>query len=666
MTLFSLDFDEENMLSQSFTLLAYGNNYINLFYLIGLLFVIYVIHRVYYILIKKNDFLTLSQGDIHDNTMKQLFDSLVQRHMTFIYLFLLTYFPMNFTMIIRMTFGFYSFESYYLNFMTFVFVSLNATIIFCVKLSDPVMRSYIHSLFTRDNKMYDLLNSTLMNQSIMTNESFTGHLHDNTLSSLLVIPEESISNNNYRIEMKEFTKGKHSAEHRPHIKDTKGGIDIKSLKLINPSAKLAKEIPLKQNLFGLKEDYEAIAISDNKSEMSDVSELQTCLSDTNHMLKKRTSSTSISRSCMQMFLKEGYVAFDLLNYHIDLDDNLLRMLAITIALSDNYSFDRDNSYKKLYSGSLPWKENFFYTFKTPWKEYTQDSIPDWVPAKNDPRFKHCDFRVRSFSPLVFHHIQLIDNISIDSLIASLDPIKNLSMIKELKVTGGRSDNPISTSWDKKILIKTISKSEKRLLKHKMLKEYHERMRDTKSLLCRIYGLFKIELNDKGSIHVLLQKNMCELPSKTSLLTFDLKGSTVDRQFICKDDLMTLTKRQLMKKYKDKVLKDTDLAILNMNLNLNGYDGKNLLICVDNDSMFLQKFGVTDYSLLIFIHKYDTKDISNNFANLRIMKSNDKKYLFNFSIIDFLGVSIIIIIFYLFNVFRPSTLRKKARNLQRNL
>ena len=35
---------------------------------------------------------------------------------------------------------------------------------------------------------------------------------------------------------------------------------------------------------------------------------------------------------------------------------------------------------------------------------------------------------------VFHHIRLIDNISIDSLLSSLDPLNNIKKIKEMKVS----------------------------------------------------------------------------------------------------------------------------------------------------------------------------------------------------------------------------------------
>jgi hypothetical protein len=58
-------------------------------------------------------------------------------------------------------------------------------------------------------------------------------------------------------------------------------------------------------------------------------------------------------------------------------------------------------------------------------------------------------------------------------------------------------------------MKTISKNEKNILL-KLLPEYHRRMRDLKSYLCRIYGVFRIKLGNKADVHILLMRNMCEL------------------------------------------------------------------------------------------------------------------------------------------------------------
>ena len=119
-----------------------------------------------------------------------------------------------------------------------------------------------------------------------------------------------------------------------------------------------------------------------------------------------------------------------------------------------------------------------------------------------------------------------------------------------------------------------------------------------------------------------------------LLTFDLKGSTVDRQSIKKEDI-NLKKENLFHKYRNIILKDIDLKITDIKIELNPYDGKNILLNICNDSMFLQKYDVTDYSLLIFINKFNKQNLEKHFGNPRIMPGVDDKYIFNFSIIDYL-------------------------------
>jgi hypothetical protein len=103
----------------------------------------------------------------------------------------------------------------------------------------------------------------------------------------------------------------------------------------------------------------------------------------------------------------------------------------------------------------------------------------------------------------------MDNVSYVECLESLNPLKNSKIIKENFASGGRSANPILFTHDKKFLLKTISKDEKEVFL-KMLPEYHRRMRDTKSFLCRIYGMYRIKVAGKQDSHVILMRNMNEL------------------------------------------------------------------------------------------------------------------------------------------------------------
>ena len=118
-------------------------------------------------------------------------------------------------------------------------------------------------------------------------------------------------------------------------------------------------------------------------------------------------------------------------------------------------------------------------------------------------------KLRKYANIVFHHLKKIDNVSYIECLESLNPIKNSKIIKENFASGGRSANPILFTHDKKYLLKTISKDEKEVFL-KMLPEYHRRMRDTKSFLCRIYGIYRIKVAGKQDSHLILMRNMNEL------------------------------------------------------------------------------------------------------------------------------------------------------------
>ena len=111
---------------------------------------------------------------------------------------------------------------------------------------------------------------------------------------------------------------------------------------------------------------------------------------------------------------------------------------------------------------------------------------------------------------MFHIIRKIDGIKIEDYKESLNPLKNKDKITQSFASGGNSDSPIIFTHDRRYLIKSISRSEKDML-IKILPEYHHRMKDTKSFLCRVYGLYSIMINNKEQAYVLVMRNMCDLP-----------------------------------------------------------------------------------------------------------------------------------------------------------
>jgi hypothetical protein len=89
--------------------------------------------------------------------------------------------------------------------------------------------------------------------------------------------------------------------------------------------------------------------------------------------------------------------------------------------------------------------------------------------------------------------------------------------------------------------------------------------------------------------------------------------------------------------KNRVLKDTDFEELRIKLLIPRKDYDFLLNNIKDDMMFLYKKNITDYSLLINIHKYSAEEYTKVANNYRVFKSTDSSYTYTFSIIDFITV-----------------------------
>ena len=123
-------------------------------------------------------------------------------------------------------------------------------------------------------------------------------------------------------------------------------------------------------------------------------------------------------------------------------------------------------------------------------------------------------QLKKYAPLVFHIIRKIDGIKLEEYKESLNPLKNKDKITQSFASGGNSDSPIIFTHDRKYLIKSISRSEKEML-FKILPEYHQRMKESKSFLCRVYGLYSIMINNKEQAYIIVMRNMNDVSSNVS-------------------------------------------------------------------------------------------------------------------------------------------------------
>lgn len=645
-TMLSIKFTEKKISSKSFSFMKnYRTIYIILFYLAGLFVLGYIIWNIYYIRVKKLQSLTLSRKSIE--SFKKIINSIVFIYILFIIYFLIIFVPANILIILKYISNSLNFENFYSEFIIMIFISLYGIFIFCVKLlSDPVTMNYFLSIILR-NKSY--IKDYELNYG-NCNDIFSNNITEN-LTAKIPNQLDKLTYGNKDINEEEFKKStsfdlKNKIEMKI-IEEEEESIDKKIEKVKKVPSKHRRTLEEKR-IKEIKESRRNSMFNTNtNNDLTDDDEriiekkslanvLESFIQDDNIKNEDKNPFKSYININIKRDPSSNY--FSLFSYNLERYNMLYRMIAINLVLNDSRKYDNENKYHNFYFSPLPWRYTNpdYYKEQTPFTTYNNKNIPDWIKtieSIDENILKNIEFKVLSYSPFVFHHLRLLDKLSIDDILKSLDPSQTLQMINESKEILKRGDSSMLLSWDKKLIIKTITKNEKNTFINVMLEEYHSRMRDTKSILSHIYGVFKMQIGHREN-YVILQRNMNDLFLKSNVLTFELNGLKVDRQNIKTEDV-NLKKSVLFNKYKNIILKDVDLDITGIKFELNPYDGKNILLSICNDSIFLQKYNVIDYSLLIFVNKYSKKNFESHFGNSSVMHDVDKKYIFNFSIVDFL-------------------------------
>ena len=224
----------------------------------------------------------------------------------------------------------------------------------------------------------------------------------------------------------------------------------------------------------------------------------------------------------------------------------------------------------------------------------------------------------------FFEIMQIDGIDPQNMMNSLSLAENRHMVFKAGQGAGASGSFFFFSHDGKFLIKTLAGSERKLLLG-MLDDYVEHIikSDNKSLLTRIYGVFKIKNNYFSDLDIMVMQNTVQLlNNKSKKLTFDLKGSTHARKVMVPKD-----------KAHSMVLKDLNFLEMNTKnriVNLSLDQMVEIESLVKKDSAFLRDHGFMDYSLL-FVAEPIPKRVLIKRRNIRVSDS----FAYHIGIIDFL-------------------------------
>ncbi|KAL3513588.1 hypothetical protein ACH5RR_026305 [Cinchona calisaya] len=207
-------------------------------------------------------------------------------------------------------------------------------------------------------------------------------------------------------------------------------------------------------------------------------------------------------------------------------------------------------------------------------------------SKNTPPHESVEFRWKDYCPMVFRNLrQLFQMDPVDYMLA----ICGNDALRELS-SPGKSGSFFYLTQDDRFMIKTVKKSEVKVL-IKMLPSYYKHVcRYEKSLVAKFYGVHCVKPVDGVKTRFIVMGNLFCSEYRIHR-RFDLKGSshgrTMDKPEGEFDEATTL--------------KDLDLNFA-FRLQQNWY--QELIKQIDRDCEFLESERIMDYSLLVGIHFHD--------------------------------------------------------------
>ncbi|KAL8059733.1 hypothetical protein ABFX02_03G106000 [Erythranthe guttata] len=207
-------------------------------------------------------------------------------------------------------------------------------------------------------------------------------------------------------------------------------------------------------------------------------------------------------------------------------------------------------------------------------------------SKITPPHQSVEFRWKDYCPVVFRHLRelfQVDPADYMLAICGNDALRELS-------SPGKSGSFFYLTQDDRFMIKTVKKSEVKVL-IKMLRSYHKHVcRYEKSLVTKFYGVHCVKPVGGVKTRFIVMGNLFCSEYRIHR-RFDLKGSSHGRT----------TGRPNGEIDETTTLKDLDLNYV-FRLETSWY--QELIKQIDRDCEFLEKERIMDYSLLVGLHFRD--------------------------------------------------------------
>ncbi|KAJ4850854.1 Phosphatidylinositol 4-phosphate 5-kinase 9 [Turnera subulata] len=210
-----------------------------------------------------------------------------------------------------------------------------------------------------------------------------------------------------------------------------------------------------------------------------------------------------------------------------------------------------------------------------WMHFPKDGSQLTPPHQSE------DFKWKDYCPMVFRNLREMFKIDAADYMMSIcgnDALRELS-------SPGKSGSIFFLSQDDRFMIKTLRKSEVKVLL-KMLPDYHHHVRSYENtLITKFFGLHRIKPSSGQKFRFVVMGNMFCTELRIHR-RFDLKGSSLGRST-------------------DKIEIDENTTLKDLDLNYCFYLEPSwreaLLEQIETDSKFLEAQHIMDYSLLLGVH-----------------------------------------------------------------
>ena len=242
-----------------------------------------------------------------------------------------------------------------------------------------------------------------------------------------------------------------------------------------------------------------------------------------------------------------------------------------------------------------------------------------IQTANLSKNKQEIFRIKEYAGIVFNSIRKLYGYDKESFIQSISPqvfitemiISNTTSIEELFNTGS-SGSLFYYTKDGKLILKTISKSEYATLKRILPKYYQHLVKYKNTYLPKFFGCYKLikkVKKKKKYVYFIIMMNVFST-NKQIHIRFDLKGSTLNREVLSKNEKHSQNYKDILGKYSYS-LKDIDFDYYKKNIYIDNHIYDQLIEQLNQDSLLLKECNINDYSLLLGIHKNKLHSNSSN-------------------------------------------------------